>query len=210
MEDIDDPADDHRHINHLLCVYPGQQVTPSTTPELAGAAKVSLDARRKHGQEHPAWSRVWKACMFARLQDGDAAYGELSQTLATHVLGNLWAVDPPFQIDASDCGTPNVDQGVSGGDSSSGLVHGSEGAVLIDLLPALPAAWAKGRVTGMRARGGFELDIEWAGGQLVQACVRGASNVVPACTVRYAAQRITIAVACGDARSVSAADFASA
>ncbi|MFO7821584.1 MAG: hypothetical protein R6V56_05975 [Lentisphaeria bacterium] len=101
MEDIDDPEDDHRHINHLIGLYPGRQIRPDTTPKLADAAKVSVVARRDHGQNHPAWSRVWKACMFARLLDGEAAYGQLADTLGTHIYGNLWAVHPPFQIEAN-------------------------------------------------------------------------------------------------------------
>lgn len=101
MEDVDDPKCDHRHLSHLLGVYPCSQIDPTTAPALAQAAKVSLVARRDAGPEHPAWSRVWKACLFARLSDGDAAYGELARLFLKHVHGNLWTVHPPFQIDAN-------------------------------------------------------------------------------------------------------------
>ncbi len=222
MEDIDDPEDDHRHVNHLICVYPGRQVAPSTTPELAEAAKVGLVARRDHGPEHPGWSRVWKACMFARLLDGEAAHGELSETLRTKICSNLWAIHPPFQIDANfgyaaavsemlvqshlqvrgdDCAQERSQLETTGSPleghpvvanwmRESGDGCRSEGSSLdttvqlIEILPALPEAWADGRVTGMRVRGGFEVDMEWREGKLTRAALRGVSNVDDACVVR--------------------------
>jgi alpha-L-fucosidase 2 len=165
MEDLDDPKDDHRHVNHLICVYPGRQVQPTATPDLAKAARVSLSARCEHGQGHPAWSRVWKACMFARLMDSEAAYRELATTLATHIYGNLWAVHPPFQIDANFGFAAGVNEMLV----QSSLVPGS---CLIHLLPALPKAWPEGRVSGLRARGGFEVDMEWSDGKVTTYQIR--------------------------------------
>ena len=213
MEDLDDPKDDHRHVNHLICVHPGRQIHPSTTPALAEAARVSLVARRDHGPEHPAWSRVWKACMFARLLDGESAYGELTKIFVTHVYGNLWTVHPPFQIDANFGYAAAVNemlvqshlqgaggrvQGSGGSDQVSGIgrqapvAHSPEPRTLkpecyiLDLLPALPKAWPAGRVQGLRARGGFEVDLAWQDGKLTQAVIRnvGGENT---CVVRYGA-----------------------
>ena len=219
MEDIDDPKDDHRHINHLICVYPGRQVQPSVTPELAQAARVSLVARRDHGQEHPGWSRVWKACMFARLLDGDAAYQELETTLATHIYSNLWAVHPPFQIDANFGYAAGLNEMLvqsHGGGSEQLSVTSDQSSVISDqlsviskqasvisdqlpvisLLPALPKAWASGSVKGLRARGGFTVDIEWKDGrvtnyriaakeaQAVQVRVNGEVKTVKAALLR--------------------------
>ena len=229
MEDIDDPKDDHRHINHLICVYPGRQIQPTVTPELAAAARVSLVARRDHGREHPAWSRVWKACMFARLLDGESAYGELANTLATHVYGNLWTVHPPFQIDAnfgfaaglnemlvqSHLQVSGVGCQVSGGsDQSIRPPEGSDtgrssanseqgaGAYVIHLLPALPQAWTTGSVKGLRARGGVEVDIEWRDGKLTRAVILNVAGACSECVVRYGSVTTRIAVLQGESRVI--------
>lgn len=189
MEDIDDPGDDHRHINHLICVYPGRQVQPAVTPDLAQAARVSLVARRDHGQGHPAWSRAWKACMFARLHDGEAAYHELAATLATHVYGNLWAVHPPFQIDANFGYAAAVNEMLV--QSHLGIIH---------LLPAVPKAWSAGAVKGLRARGGFEVDMEWEDGKLTRSTIRNVSSPSGECSVRYGEVTTTMAVTKGGSR----------
>ncbi|MDT8389895.1 MAG: glycoside hydrolase N-terminal domain-containing protein [Lentisphaeria bacterium] len=199
MEDIDDPEDDHRHINHLICVYPGRQVTPAETPELAAAAKTSLVARRDHGQGHPGWSRVWKACMFARLMDGDGAYQELVTTLGTHIYGNLWAVHPPFQIDANFGYAAAVNEMLA---QSHGQV--ASGHPVIDLLPALPAAWPDGQVTGLRVRGNCEVNIAWKNGKLVQATLRNLGNEPIEMTVRYGDLTRTVIVAPGQVCAVDA------
>ena len=197
MEDIDDPEDDHRHINHLICVYPGGQVTPAGTPELAEAAKTSLVARRDHGQGHPGWSRVWKACMFARLLDGDAAYKELATTLGTHIYGNLWAVHPPFQIDANFGFAAAVNEMLVQSHQTGGKDPKTQRpkdpnmeiltatSYIIHLLPALPKAWPEGEARGLRVRGNCEVDISWTKGKLVQAAVRHLGSEPIEVTVRY-------------------------
>lgn len=224
MEDIDDPEDDHRHINHLIGLYPGRQIHPATTPELAKAAKVSVMARRDHGRHHPAWSRVWKAAMFARLFDGEAAYGELVKTLATHIYDNLWAVHPPFQIDAnfgyaaavnemlvqsrltagklpvSDDPSPGENGQVVQSQRDRGIASNpsaAQGFYVIHLLPALPAAWANGRATGLRVRGGFEVDMEWRDGRVTHAAIRGVTNRSETCLVQYGEQRHQLEVKSG-------------
>ena len=193
MEDIDDPKDTHRHINHMIAVYPGRQIHPTTTPKLADAAKVSLIAR---GDGGPGWSQAWKACVYARLLDGARAYTLLSGLMASRIYGNLWASHPPFQIDCNFGYPAGVNEMLV--QSHMGYVH---------LLPALPKAWPEGHIQGMRVRGGYELDLEWNDGTLTRAVVRGVSNGPGKCVLRYGNRTNTITLDRGKSRVLRAADF---
>jgi len=196
MEDIDNPEDDHRHINHMIAVYPGRQIHPTSTPELAEAARVGVTARRDHGPGHPGWSRVWKACVFARLLDGDAAHGQLAGMMASKLYGNLWTIHPPFQIDCNFGYAAGVNEMLV--QSHMGYIH---------LLPALPKAWPTGSIRGMRVRGGYELDMEWKDGKLGRATLRGVSNGPGEVDVRYGDGAATIELARGESRTLGPADF---
>lgn len=158
MEDIDDPKDDHRHVSHMIALYPGRQIHPSTTPELAKAAKVSLIAR---GDGRTNWSKAWKISLFARLYDSERAYKVLAQLMATHVYSNCWTTLMPFQIDANFGYAAGVNEM---------LIQSHMGT--IELLPAVPKEWSNGSVKGMRARGGFELDLAWKDGKLSAGVLR--------------------------------------
>ncbi len=174
MEDIDNPHDKHRHLSHMIAVYPGRQIAPRTTPKWAEAAKVSLNAR---GDGGTGWSRVWKVCLWARLLDGQRAYRILGDFIRAHIGENLFDhIGGPrsaFQIDANFGYAAGVCEMLL--QSHLGEVH---------LLPALPTAWPTGEVRGIRARGAFELDIAWDGGKLVRAVLR--SEKGGPCRVRAA------------------------
>jgi len=158
VEDIDDPKDQHRHFSHMIAVHPGRQISPPTTPELAEAAKVSMNAR---GDESTGWSRAWKICVWARLQDGNRAYKILNGMVKSSFLPNLLATHPPFQIDGNF--------GYAAGVCEM-LVQSHTGE--IQLLPALPQAWPTGKATGLMARGNCTVDIEWKDGKVVSATIQ--------------------------------------
>ncbi|EJW90730.1 fibronectin type III domain protein [gut metagenome] len=168
--DIDDPKDEHRHVNHLFGLHPGHTVSPITTPELAKASRVVLEHR---GDGATGWSMGWKLNQWARLQDGNHAYTLFGNLLKNGTLDNLWDTHPPFQIDGNLGGTAGV---------TEMLLQSHMG--FIQLLPALPDAWKDGSVRGICAKGNFEVDLTWKDGWLTEAVICSGSG--EDCIIKYA------------------------
>jgi len=194
--DLEAPERQHRHVSHLYGVFPSNQITDRGTPDLFAAARKSLELR---GDAGTGWSLAWKINLWARLRDGDRAYSLLQKALSPvyakefrgggGVYRNLFDAHPPFQIDGNFGATSGIVEMLM-------QSHTAE----IELLPALPAAWANGSVQGLRARGGFEIDIAWKNGTLDHATIHSITGTSG--TIRYREKIVDVKLRPGATRSI--------
>lgn len=183
-EEFAEPEPQHRHCSHLFGLHPGRQITPRGTPELAAAARRSLELR---GDGGTGWSKAWKINFWARLGDGDHAHKMLQELLTQSTQANLLDVCPPFQIDGNFGGCAGI---------AEMLLQSHAGE--IQLLPALPGAWPAGAIKGLRARGGFAVDLAWRDGALTSTVIHSLGGKT--CRVRYGEKTVDLETDPGESR----------
>ena len=177
--DMQAPEIHHRHVSHLYALYPSWQINIYDTPKLAAAAQKSLEIR---GDESTGWATAWRMNLWDRLHDGDHAFRILEFLLSPErTYPDMFDTHPPFQIDGNFGGTAGIAEMLL--QSRALETEGAAQKFEIELLPALPAAWPNGNVTGLRARGGFEVDLAWNGGKLTGAKIKSVGG--RGATIRY-------------------------
>ncbi|PSL47669.1 alpha-L-fucosidase 2 [Chitinophaga niastensis] len=188
IKEYDEEEPGHRHMSHLFSLYPGSQINAST-PELFAGARKSLEYRLAHGGGHTGWSRAWIINFYARLKDGEKVYENVQALFKKSINSNLFDDHPPFQIDGNFGSAAGITEALmQSGDNT------------IELLPALPAAWSRGEIKGIRARGGFEVSMAWENNQLTKATIKSLTG--EKVTVTYKGKSVAIQPAKGVEMSV--------
>ena len=217
QEEFQETEPAHRHVSHLFGLHPGSQIGLRDTPELAAAARRTLELR---GDGGTGWSKAWKVCFWARLGDGDHAHKMLGELISKSTLPNLFDSCPPFQIDGNfggvagiaemllqshgriaDCGMRIADSAERGARGAESEIRNPPSTIVLSLLPALPSAWPVGSVKGLRARGGFEVDMAWKDGRLTRATLRSTGGRT--CIVHHGVREERLTLEPGASRAIS-------
>ncbi|CAI6014575.1 glycoside hydrolase family 95 protein [Cohnella sp. JJ-181] len=177
--EFEEESPGHRHFSHLYGMYPGEQIDLHGTPKLAGAVRRSLELRLAAGSGHTGWSCAWLVNLWARLGDGEEAHRYVVQLLSKSTYPNLLDAHPPFQIDGNFGGAAGI---------AEMLLQSHAGE--LRLLPALPAAWPEGSARGLRARGGYQVDLRWSGGDWTEVTILADRD--GHCVVRTAGNAVSV------------------
>lgn len=186
-QEYQEPEPGHRHVSHLFGIHPGRQYTMSENPDYVTAARKSIERRLANGGGHTGWSRAWIINFWARFRDGNKAHENLQALIAKSTLPNMFDTHPPFQIDGNFGGTAGIAEMLL-----QSHERGANGAYIVHLLPALPDDWKTGSIKGLKARGGFEVDIAWKDGVLREAVIR--SSLGQPAQVLYAGKAMQMQV----------------
>ena len=199
IKDYEEWEPGHRHMSHLMGLYPLAQITPDT-PELFEAANNTITKRLKHGGGHTGWSRAWIINFYARLRQPETAYHHVLALLRKSTKPNLFDNHPPFQIDGNFGGTAGITEMLL-----QSHMRDSKGDHILDLLPALPKEWADGEISGIKGRGNFEVSMKWTDGKLTSVSVKSLSG--NKLNVRYNGKMISKDTKAGETYSFKATEF---
>ena len=199
IKDYEEVEPGHRHMSHLMGLYPLAQITPDT-PELFDAAKKTLERRLKYGGGHTGWSRAWIINFYARLRQPETAYHHVLALLRKSTKNNLFDNHPPFQIDGNFGGTAGITEMLL-----QSHIKDKGGNYIQDILPALPKEWANGEISGIKGRGNFEISIKWKEGKLTSVSIKSLSG--NKLNVRYDGKIISKDTKLGKIYTFNASDF---
>ena len=186
----------HRHLSHLYGLYPGNQFTENKTPYYIDAINRSIEYRLSNGGGHTGWSRAWIINFYARLGNSEKAYENIKALLAKSTAKNLFDYHPPFQIDGNFGGTAGIAETLMQSHETD-----ESGVTIIRLLPALPSEWPTGSVSGLKARGGFEVDVVWRNGALESVSIMSKEDKT--CKLQIGDVTMSVEVSAGSKQTIT-------